>query len=49
MHALQVMGKSTSGVRPVYVLIDKRIMEAIDFLQSNRPSQFTISDYVFAR
>lgn len=49
MHALEVKGKSTRGIRGVFVLIDKDQMLAIEKMIDSRPATSPLSDYMFAR
>lgn len=49
MHALEVKGKSTRGIRGVFVLIDNKWKAAIDRLIGNRPDSYMKTDYLFAR
>ena len=49
MHALQVKGKSTRGVREVFILIDIKVRSAMDKMLSLRPEDSPTSEFVFAR
>jgi hypothetical protein len=49
MLALEVKGKSTRGIRGVYVLVDAHIQKAIERLLVSRPPGNPASDYLFAR
>lgn len=49
MHALEVKGKSTRGIRSVFVLIDQQIVAALDVLIKSRPASAPNSDYIFSR
>lgn len=49
MHAVRVKGKSTRGIRGVYVLIDEEVKEALNRLIHSRPNTSPASDYLFAR
>ena len=49
MHALRVKGKSTRGIRGVYVLIDESLKQRIQQIIDTRPEKSPRSDYIFAR
>lgn len=49
MHALEVKGKSTRGIRKVFVLIGIQEKAALERLITLRPSTSPSSKYVFAR
>lgn len=49
MHAIPIKGKSTAGIRPVFMLVDESVMKALDKLIEQRPQNWTISNYIFAR
>lgn len=49
MIAIKVQGKPTRGIRPIHVLIEETIHEAIEKLLLSRPASIPASDYPFAR
>lgn len=49
MTAVEVKGKSTRGLRAVFVLIDNDVQKAIDTLIPLRPAKSPYSEHLFAR